>query len=180
MYFYDGVIIPANASGRQGNIDFLTGFSGFGKVSFGRDVYIKDVCHSPRRLLLRGFFYMFYPHLPAAWGGESVHGCTEFGRAADFTQRDGVYLFLFGIQGVCGQIETVVVVMDDGFQVVGSALDVHRDTAALEAKIAPEAFGNFRGFHVTVIDEEVERFRLFRVITLAFVAAGIADDVFFF
>ncbi len=106
-----------------------------------------------------------------------LHG---IGRAADFTQRDGVYLFLFGIQGVCGQIETVVVVMDDGFQVVGSALDVHRDTAALEAKIAPEAFGNFRGFHVTVIDEEVERFRLFRVITLAFVAAGIADDVFFF
>ena len=35
-----------------------------------------------------------------------LHG---IGRAADFTQRDGVYLFLFGIQGVCGQIETVVV-----------------------------------------------------------------------
>ena len=107
-----------------------------------------------------------------------LHGIC---RAADFTQRDGVNLFLFGIQGVCGQIEVVIAVMDDGFQVVGSALDVHRNAAALETKIAPEAFGNFRGFHVTVIDEEIERFRLFRVITLALVAAaGIADDVFFF
>ncbi len=106
-----------------------------------------------------------------------LHGIC---RAADFTQRDGVNLFLSGIQGVCGQIEMVITVMDDGFQVVGSALDVHRDAAALKAEIAPEAFGDFRGFHVTVIDKEVERFRLFRVITLALVAAGIADDVFFF
>jgi len=33
VYFCDGAIIPANASGRQGNIDYLTIFSGFGKIS---------------------------------------------------------------------------------------------------------------------------------------------------
>ena len=101
-------------------------------------------------------------------------------RAANLAQRDGVNLFLFGIEGVCGQVEVVVAVIDDGFQVVGSALHVHRDTAALGAEIAPEAFGKFRTFHVAVIDEEVEGFGLLRVIALTFVAAGIADDVFFF
>ena len=179
LYFCDGAIIPANALGRQGNIGNLTGFSVFSNFSAWIMRLCKGIRHSPRRLSLCGFFVYVLSTPPRCAGRESVHGCTGLVVLRIHT-AGWRHLFLFGIQGVCGQIETVVVVMDDGFQVVGSALDVHRDTAALEAKIAPEAFGNFRGFHVTVIDEEVERFRLFRVITLAFVAAGIADDVFFF
>lgn len=123
--------------------------------------------------------FIYFIHASPLCGEGECSWLHGIGRAANFTNQCRISLYFGFVQDVCGQVETIVAVMDDDFQVVGSALHVHRDAAALEAKIAPKVFGKSLYGGEAVMCEEVEGFRLFWVITLAFVAAGIADDVFF-